>query len=133
MKKIALGFFLITALLACPYNAPNKPEPTGPTDSIPPGIPQNVIAVAGDSQIKFSWDANSETDLKGYTIYYGTNASQISTPVFVAKPNISKTLTGLTNDAIYYYQLEAEDNSGNRSGRTITKNATPVFDIAKPK
>jgi Fibronectin type III domain len=133
VKQFLLGMFLITTLLACPNNAPITPEPSGPTDTIPPGIPQNLIAEAGDSQIKFSWTANTESDLKGYTLYYGTNASQITTPVVVLKPNISLTLTSLTNDAIYYYQLVAEDTSGNKSGRTITKNATPVFDISKPK
>jgi methionine-rich copper-binding protein CopC len=99
-------------------------------DTIAPGIPQNVVAEAGNLQIKFTWNANSEADLKGYTIYYGTNASNISTPVFVSKPNTSKTITGLTNGQIYYYQLEAEDGSGNRSGRTITKNAMPKDTIA---
>jgi Fibronectin type III domain len=133
VKPFLLAIFLITTLLACPNNAPITPEPSGPTDTTPPGIPQNLIAEAGDAQIKFSWTANTESDLKGYTLYYGTNASQITTPVVVLKPNTSLTLTSLTNDAIYYYQLVAEDTSGNKSGRTITKNATPVFDIAKPK
>jgi methionine-rich copper-binding protein CopC len=94
-------------------------------DTTAPGIPQNVVAEAGDSQIKFTWSTNTEPDLKGYTIYYSNNASNLSSSVFVAKPGTSKTLTGLTNGEIYFYQLEAEDGSGNRSGRTITKNATP--------
>jgi methionine-rich copper-binding protein CopC len=94
-------------------------------DTNPPGIPQNVVAEAGDSQIKLTWNANTEPDLKGYTIYYSNNASNLNLSVFVAKPNTSKTLTGLSNGQIYFYQLEAEDSAGNRSGRTITKNATP--------
>jgi methionine-rich copper-binding protein CopC len=94
-------------------------------DTTAPGIVQNVVAEAGDSQIKFTWSANTESDLKGYTIYYSNNASNLSNSVFVAKPNTSKTLTGLTNGEIYFYQLEAEDGAGNKSGRTITKNATP--------
>jgi methionine-rich copper-binding protein CopC len=94
-------------------------------DTTAPGIVQNVVAEAGDSQIKFTWNANTEPDLKGYTIYYSNNASNLSNSVFVAKPGTSKTLTGLTNGEIYFYQLEAEDGAGNKSGRTITKNATP--------
>ncbi len=101
-------------------------------DTTAPGIPQNLIAEAGDSQIKFTWNANTEPDLTGYTVYYGTNASTISTPMFVGKSTTSKTLTGLTNGQIYYYQLEAEDGAGNRSGRTVTKNATPK-DLTPPK
>jgi methionine-rich copper-binding protein CopC len=94
-------------------------------DTTAPGIVQNVVAEAGDSQIKFTWNANTEPDLKGYTIYYSNNASNLSNSVFVSKPGTSKTLTGLTNGEIYFYQLEAEDGAGNKSGRTITKNATP--------
>jgi methionine-rich copper-binding protein CopC len=101
---------------------PKKPIPT---DSIAPATPQNLTFEAGQSQIKFSWTANTEADLKRYTLYYGTNASAISTPVLIGKASTTHTLTGLTNGSIYFFQLEAEDTSGNRSGRTITKNATP--------
>jgi methionine-rich copper-binding protein CopC len=94
-------------------------------DTTAPGIPQNVVAEPGDAQIKLIWNANTEPDLKGYTIYYSNNASNLNLSVFVAKPGTSKTLTGLTNGEIYFYQLEAEDGAGNKSGRTITKNATP--------
>ncbi len=97
-------------------------------DTTAPGIPQNLIAETGDSQIKLTWNANTEPDLKGYTVYYGNNASNLSLSVFVAKPGSGRTLTGLTNGEIYFYQLEAEDGAGNRSGRTITKNTTPKDD-----
>jgi methionine-rich copper-binding protein CopC len=102
-----------------------KTATTTVPDTTAPGIPQNVVAEAGDAQIKLTWNANTEPDLKGYTIYYSNNASNLNLSVFVAKPGSSKTLTGLTNGEIYFYQLEAEDGAGNRSGRTITKNATP--------
>jgi methionine-rich copper-binding protein CopC len=108
---------------------PKKPTPT---DLIAPATPQNLTFEAGQSQIKFSWTANTEADLKRYTLYYGTNASAISTPVFISKASTTYTLTGLTNGSIYYFQLEAEDTSGNRSGRTITKNASPS-DLTAPK
>jgi methionine-rich copper-binding protein CopC len=108
---------------------PKKPTPT---DLIAPATPQNLTFEAGQSQIKFSWTANTEPDLKRYTLYYGTNASAISTPVFISKASTTYTLTGLTAGSIYYFQLEAEDTSGNRSGRTITKNATPS-DLTAPK
>jgi methionine-rich copper-binding protein CopC len=101
-------------------------------DTTAPGIPQNVVAEAGDAQIKLTWNSNTEPDLKGYTIYYSNNASNLNFSVFVAKPGTSKTLTGLTNGQIYFYQLEAEDGAGNRSGRTITKNSSPK-DVTKPR
>jgi methionine-rich copper-binding protein CopC len=101
-------------------------------DTIAPATPKNLNAFPGDSEIRFAWDTNTEPDLKGYTLYYGTNASNLSSSVFVSKPNFTKTLTGLTNGQTYFYQLEAEDGAGNRSDQTITKNATPK-DSTPPK
>jgi methionine-rich copper-binding protein CopC len=101
-------------------------------DTTPPAIPKNLNAYAGDGKITFAWDTNTEPDLKGYTLYYSNNASNLSNHVFISAANYTKTLTGLTNGQIYFYQLEAEDGAGNRSDRTITKNATPK-DLSSPK
>jgi methionine-rich copper-binding protein CopC len=94
-------------------------------DTTAPNTPQNLTAQASNTQIKFSWTANTEPDLKGYTLYYSNNANDLSSKVFISKPSTTTTLTGLTNNKIYFYQLEAEDGAGNKSGRTITKNSTP--------
>jgi methionine-rich copper-binding protein CopC len=101
-------------------------------DTTAPGTPQNLNATAEESQIKLTWSANTETDLKGYTIYYGTNAADLSSKVFISKPAASKTVTGLTNGLRYYLQIEAEDGAGNRSGKSNIVNATPK-DVTPPK
>jgi hypothetical protein len=53
-------------------------------------------AVAEEEQVKLSWKANIESDLKGYTVQYGTHANNLNLKFFIAKPGSSKTITGLT-------------------------------------
>jgi Bacterial Ig-like domain len=85
--------------------------------------------VAEEEQIKLSWKANTESDLKGYTIQYGTSINNLNLKTFITKPGSSKTITGLTGDTTYYFALIAEDRSGNKSKSSNQVNATPK---AKP-
>ena len=101
-------------------------------DTTAPGIPQNLSAEAGDALVKLTWNANSESDLKGYTLYYGTDAGNLGSTTFISKPGTGKTLTGLTNGTKYFFQLAAEDGAGNKSNRSSTVNATPK-DTTAPK
>ena len=70
-------------------------------------------AVAG--QIVFAWDANTEPDLSGYKLYYGTVSGTYGTPVNVGNAT-TYTLTGLTDGQTYYSVLTAYDTFGNESG-----------------
>jgi hypothetical protein len=101
-------------------------------DTTAPGVPQNLNAEAGEGQVKLTWNANTESDLKGYTLFYGTDAGNLSQNTFISKPGTSKTVTGLTNGTKYFFQLAAEDGAGNKSGRSSTVNATPK-DVTAPK
>jgi methionine-rich copper-binding protein CopC len=101
-------------------------------DTTAPGTPQNLTAEAGEGQVKLTWIANTEPDLKGYTIYYGTDAANLSSNIFVSKPSSSKVVSNLTNGTKYFFALAAEDGAGNRSGRSTTVNATPK-DVTAPK
>lgn len=101
-------------------------------DTTAPGAPQNLNAEAGEGQVKLTWNANTESDLKGYTLYFGTDAGNLSSNTFISKPGTGKTLTGLTNGTKYFFELAAEDGAGNKSGRSITVSATPK-DVTAPK
>ena len=101
-------------------------------DTTAPGAPQNLNAEAGEGQVKLTWKANTESDLKGYTLYFGTDAGNLSSNTFISKPGTSKTVTGLTNGTKYFFELAAEDGAGNKSGRSSTVNATPK-DVTAPK
>ena len=101
-------------------------------DTTAPGQPQNLNAEAGEGQVKLTWSANTEADLKGYTLYYGTDAGNLTGNTFISKPGSSKTVTGLANGTKYLFQLVAEDAAGNKSNRSSTVNATPK-DVTAPK
>ena len=100
-------------------------------DTTAPGTPQNLSATAGEGQVKLIWSANTEADLKGYTIHYGTDAGNLSSNTFASKPGSSKTITGLSNGTKYFFAIDAEDGAGNKSGRSSTVNATPK-DVSTP-
>ncbi len=69
-------------------------------------------AFAGNAAL--SWDANTEADLAGYNVYYGTVSGSYGTPTDVGN-QITHTITGLA-DGTYYFAVTAYDTSGNESG-----------------
>jgi hypothetical protein len=94
-------------------------------DTTAPSTPQGLNAIAEEEQVKLSWKANTESDLKGYTIQYGKDANNLNLKTFIAKPGSSKTIKKLLADTTYSFALIAEDRSGNKSKRSNTVNATP--------
>ena len=70
------------------------------------------IALAGEATL--SWNANNETDLAGYKIYYGTSSGQYGTPIDVGNKT-THNLTGLSKGELFF-AVTAYDTSGNQSG-----------------
>ncbi|MEP6890825.1 MAG: fibronectin type III domain-containing protein, partial [Nitrospirota bacterium] len=62
-----------------------------------------------------SWNANTEADLSGYRVYYGTSSRNYLNSISVGKVT-SATITGLTVGTTYYIAVKAVDTSGNLSG-----------------
>jgi hypothetical protein len=62
------------------------------------------------AQIRLAWDANSEPDLAGYKVYYGTASRSYGTPVNVSNVT-TYTVTGLTTGQTYYLAVTAFDNA----------------------
>ncbi len=79
------------------------------------------------------WDPNTEADLAGYKLYYGTTSraegSYAETVVIDNKNSTSWSLT-LPGDT-YYFALTAYDVSGNESGFSVEVSAV-VPDSAAP-
>jgi hypothetical protein len=72
-----------------------------------------TLSFAGSATI--SWRANTESDLAGYRLYYGTSSRSYGPPVPVG--NVTRhTLTNLTDGRTYYFGVTALDYSGNESG-----------------
>ena len=92
-------------------------------DMNPPANPGNLTATTiNNGNIKLIWSANTEKDLAGYKIYYGTDslfngtdADQGPSPIIISTFN-EYTLTGLNPDTTYYIAVKSFDMSGNESG-----------------
>ncbi|MDD4601229.1 MAG: hypothetical protein PHQ46_09275 [Negativicutes bacterium] len=90
-----------------------------------------------------SWDANSEADLAGYNIYYGTTARTGNDPnactlcgytdkVTVEAEDTSYSFSELANSQIYYFSITAFDSSGNESAFSNEVSKTTEADITAP-
>ena len=67
--------------------------------------------------ISLKWSANSEADLDGYNIYYGTSSGNYGGPLDVGDVT-EHELSGLTEGTTYYISLTAYDFYGNESGKS---------------
>ena len=72
------------------------------------------ICFAGSATLK--WKPNTESDLAGYRIYYGTSSRSYGPFVSVDKNATQYTVENLQEGNTYYFALTAVDSSGNESG-----------------
>jgi methionine-rich copper-binding protein CopC len=100
-------------------------------DTTPPNVPTNLKATVGENQYVLEWTANTESDLAGYNVFLGESGDNVVSSVFVAKPGVSTTITGLTNGKTYFFALDAQDSSGNHSPRSSVGSVTPK-DVTPP-
>jgi len=70
-----------------------------------------------DSTIRVTWLPNSEADLGGYYLYYGTSSGNYGPPVPIPANSTSYNITGLIEGTRYYVALSAYDLSNNESER----------------
>ncbi|MCG3110724.1 MAG: fibronectin type III domain-containing protein [Candidatus Manganitrophus sp. SB1] len=70
-------------------------------------------AMAADASL--SWDTNTENDLGGYKLYYGTSSGSYGAPVDVGNQT-SFTVNGLSSSQTYYFAVRAYNTSGAESG-----------------
>jgi hypothetical protein len=90
-----------------------------------------VYGISSAAEVTLAWDANTETDLMGYKIYYdtspgdpyyGTDADQGISPITVFRTDLKNvenprfTLTGLSDNKDYYFALTAFDTENLESG-----------------
>jgi fibronectin type 3 domain-containing protein len=89
-------------------------------DTLAPDVPTGLSVIAQSAgtvnSVTLRWNANSETDLSHYNVYWGT-ASGIYDSVEKAAKNqaTSFTVTGLTESSRYYFAVTALDESENES------------------
>jgi fibronectin type 3 domain-containing protein len=61
-----------------------------------------------------SWDANTEPDLAGYKIHYGTESGTYTTTLDVGD-STTVTIDSLQANTTYYFAVTAYDQAGNES------------------
>jgi hypothetical protein len=87
-----------------------------------------LMNLASAAEVTLVWDANSETNLAGYKLYYesetdldlyqGTDANEGDSPITIYLEELtdlkapSFSVTGLDVDQFYYFVLTAFDTSG---------------------
>lgn len=59
------------------------------------------------ADVTLAWDANSEPELTGYHIYYGTGSRDYTQKVFVSKEFTTVTVNGLKEDVVYFIAATA--------------------------
>ena len=99
-----------------------------------PNAPQDLKAIIGNSQVMLIWSKNIEADFLKYRIYKGTTMGG-ETLVDSSSASISdttKTLSGLTNGATYYFEVTAMDSARLESGFSNEVSATPVVPPPAP-
>ena len=77
-------------------------------------LPLFLYQSALAANINLAWDPNTEPDLAGYRVYYGTASGTYGAPIDVKKVT-TYTLTGLTLGQTYFLAVTAYDTSGNES------------------
>ena len=72
--------------------------------------PRQLVA----ADVTLAWDPNSETDLAGYKVYYGTSPGTYGAPISMGK-RTTFTVNGLS-PGTYYFAVTAYNTSGLESG-----------------
>jgi hypothetical protein len=70
---------------------------------------------ASAASVTLAWDANVETNLLGYRLYYGTASRSYSTLITVTAPTTTASATTLTAGRTYYFAVTAFDSTGAES------------------
>jgi hypothetical protein len=85
------------------------------------GLSQIALA----AQIRLAWDPNTESDLAGYKIYYGTSSRTYTNSIDVENVT-TYTLSGLIPGQTYYIAVTAYDTSYNESGYSNEVSGPPT-------
>lgn len=110
MKIATIG--LIIFLVVVNFSACSKLESLGNSSS-------NSSSFNGVGSALLTWDANPETDILGYKIYYGTDAGNLNILIDVpVMPQPSKSIINLPSGT-YYFSVTAYSSAGESPASNI--------------
>ena len=127
------GFYRykITAVDDYGFESPASDEVlTAVGDTIPPSAPRNLVAMASETSVGLTWDANSEPDLAGYNIYRNTPQGWIRVNTSVMTVNTYTDLN-LANGT-YRYRVTAVDTANNESMPSSEASADISLPLPQP-
>ena len=84
----------------------------------------SVPAVAGAATIALAWNANSEANIAGYRVHYGTQAGSYTT-IIDRGNTLTASVTGLAAGTRYYFVVVAYDTNGGQSSFSAEVNDMP--------
>ncbi|MGD2186698.1 MAG: fibronectin type III domain-containing protein [Desulfobacterales bacterium] len=84
------------------------------------------LSVAHAAYVDLEWDPNTEPELAGYKIYWGTASGNYSFSKDAGK-NTTCTVSGLDEGKTYYFAATAYDANGNESGYSNQVSFTVPF------
>ncbi len=93
------------------------------------------LSMAGSATL--NWQQNTESDLGGYRVYYGTSSRTYGPPLNVNTATTC-TLSDLSEGAAYYFAVTAFDTAGNESGfstevqKAFNDGTNPVIALSTP-
>jgi hypothetical protein len=99
-------------------------------DTQPPNAPTGLIATPKPMAIDLTWNPNTESDLAGYKVYYGTLGSGNYQGTIDVGNVTSYRLQNLTPGTTYYIAVTAYDTVGNESAPS---NEVIVIPLVEPR
>ena len=84
-----------------------------------------LSATGFSAQVTLAWNPNTEPNLAGYTIYYGTSSGNYSSSISLGNVTTS-TINNLSGGVAYFFVLTARNTVGLESGYSNEVNYTPA-------
>ncbi len=102
-----------------------------PLNPNPPAIPTGLTVTdsAIGRRLDISWNSNSESDLSGYTLHYGTSSGTYTNQIDNGL-STSVTVGSLTDGTTYYFAVTATNTSSLTSGYSSEQSGIPTHSTA---
>lgn len=95
----------------------------------PPPAPSNFQAIPGDNRVALTWDADTVSEVTGYTVFRGTAPGTVKEDyepgVALSPGQLPYTDITAKNGITYYYRVTASNSEG-ESGLSEERPATPM-------